>query len=114
MCRSPFTKAKWTNWVLIPFKLYVVSVFPFYLVFRILLGDPIIIHFTGVNASRIDHTTDVLLAAYALCAPFLVLGAVLQAIRGDVKPALQTFAVAAVPLLLLTFLLFLFVVAHLL
>jgi hypothetical protein len=113
MCSSPFTKAEWINWVLIPFKLYVVTVFPFYLIFRILLGDPINIQ-TGVNASKIDHTTEMLLWAYMLCAPFLVLGAVLQSIRGDVRPALQTFAVAAVPTSLLLFLLFIYVVQHLL
>jgi hypothetical protein len=113
MCRFPSTKAEWVNSVLIPFKIYVVIVVPFYLIFRIALGLPFEIQ-TGVNASRVGHTTDMLLYAYMLCAPCLLLGAVLQSIRGDVKPALQTFAVAAVPTSLLLFLLFIYVVQHLL
>jgi hypothetical protein len=114
MRRVQFTKEKWITLILIPFKIYVVIIVPSYLIYRIVLNTSPIEIKTGENAYKGDATIDMFLYGYMLCAPCLLLGAIFYFIKNDFKSAIQTLFVAAVPMSLLLFYLFMHVIQHLL
>jgi hypothetical protein len=109
-----FTKDKWITLILIPLKIYVVIIIPFYLIFRIILNTQSLWIKTGENAYKIDDTINILLYGYILCAPCLLIGSAFYLFAGNLKSAVQTLFVATVPTSLLLFYFFIYVIQHLL
>jgi hypothetical protein len=95
----PSTKHEWFALFLFPFKAYVVVVYPFYRVFRILCPPP----FLGTNVS--DGTYYVLLQGFLLCGPALLVGALIQYFVSGRRYALPTLGFAVVPVVVLSFVL---------
>jgi len=106
-------KDKWITLALFPFKVFVVIAAPFYFLFRVLYPHPLWTN-VGNNTSIIDPVANGLLEAFVLCAPVLLLGAVMQFFVADSKAGIRTLFFAAVPTLVLGAFLFLWAVAHLL
>ncbi len=98
---------------LLPFKAYVVFAFPFYFLFRLFYPHPL--HtYVGNNTTIFDPLANALLEAFVLCAPILLLGAVIQFAVNDNKAGLRTIFFALAPTLVLGIWIFLWVIAHLL
>ena len=106
----PSAKEERIAWILILFKLYVVVVFPFYLVFRVMLSMQPLYLKTG----RFERITEWFLFVYMLCGLCLVIGGVFQACGVKPKSAFETLIVALVPISVLIFWVFIAVVSHML
>jgi len=104
---------KWITLALFPFKAFVVVAAPFYFVFRLLYPHRLWTD-VGNNTSIIDPVANGLLEAFVLCAPVLLLGAVIQFFVAGSRAGVRTLFFAAVPTLILAAFLFLWVVSHLL
>jgi hypothetical protein len=111
LCTS--NKDKWIAVALIPFKAFVVIAAPFYFLFRAIYPHPFWTD-AGNNTSIIDPVANGLLEAFVVCAPILLLGAVIQIVVAGGRAGVRTFCFAAVPTLVLAALLFLWVISHLL
>jgi hypothetical protein len=104
---------KWIAMILWPFKVYVVGMIPFYFLFRLIYPHPLRTY-VGNNTTVTDPLVDKLLEVFILCAPVLVLGALIQFFAKDIKAGICTLIFAVAPSLVLAAILFLWVVAHLL
>jgi len=111
LCTSK--KNTWIVVALIPFKAFVVIAAPFYFLFLAICSHPLWTD-VGNNTSIIDPVASGLLDAFVLCAPILLLGGVIQIFVAGSKAGVRTFIFAAAPTLVLTTLLFLWVISHLL
>jgi hypothetical protein len=99
--------------VLWPFKVYIVGVIPFYFLFRLFYPHPLRTY-VGNNTTVTDPLVDKLLEVFILCAPILLLGAIVQFFAKDIKAGICTLIFAIAPTLILAAFLFLWVIAHLL
>jgi hypothetical protein len=104
----------WIDWVLLPFKAYVIISLPFYLLLRVFYPHPLWTNI-GNNTSIFDPIAGGLLDAFILCAPVLWLGAVIQFfISRDEKAGVCTVFFSFAPSLVLAIIIFFWVVAHML
>jgi hypothetical protein len=99
--------------VLWPFKVYVAGVIPFYFLFRLFYPHPLRTY-VGNNTTVTDPLVDKLLEVFILCAPVLLLGAMIQFFAKDIKAGFCTLTFAVPPTLVLKVVLFVWVIAHLL
>ena len=99
--------------VLWPFKVYIVGVIPFYFLYRLFYPHPLRTY-VGNNTTVTDPLVDKLLEVFILCAPVLLLGAIIQFFAKDIKAGIRTIFFAVTPTFVLAVFLFLWVIAHLL
>jgi hypothetical protein len=104
---------KWIAIVLWPFKIYIVGVIPFYFLFRLIYPHPFNTY-VGNNTTVTDPLVDKLLEVFMLCAPVLLLGAIVQFAAKDIKAGIRTIFFAAPPAFVFTAFLFLWMIARLL
>jgi hypothetical protein len=98
---------------LVPFKAFVVIAVPFYFLFRIFHPHSLETYI-GNNTSILDPVANRLLGAFVLCAPILLVGAVVQFWLADSRAGIRTLFFATIPTLVFAFFLFLWVISHLL
>ena len=110
-CKSK--NCKWIAVVLWPFKVYIVVVVPFYFLLRLFYPHPFRTYI-GNNTTVTDPLVDKLLEVFILCAPVVLLGAIIQFFAKDTKAGICTLFFAAAPTLVFAAFLFLWVIAHLL
>jgi hypothetical protein len=104
---------KWIAVVLWPFKVYIVAAIPFYFLFRLFYPHPFQTYI-GNNTTITDPLVDELLEVFILCAPILLLGAIIQFCAKDIKAGIRTVFFAAAPTVVLAVFLFLWMIAHML
>ena len=98
---------------LVPFKAFVVIAVPIYFLFRIFYPHSLETS-VGNNTTIFDPVANRLLGAFALCAPVLLVGAVVQFLIADSRAGIRTLFFATIPALVFAFFLFLWVISHLL
>ena len=100
-----------TKLILIPFKIFVVAALPFYFLFRVLFPRPLWSN-AGNNTFVIDPLANVMLVFFVLCAPVLLIGAIIQFRNGDSKSGVKTIFFAVAPTLALAAWIFIWAIAH--
>jgi hypothetical protein len=95
-----------------PFKIYVVGAFLFYFLLRLFYPHPFITNI-GNNTYIEDPAFEKLRGAFVLCAPILLLGAVIQFVAVDNKAGIRTIVFAVLPASVFAFFAFIWVISHL-